>query len=57
MRLCDLGRKARDAFLSLKKTCQKLGISFGDYLLDRLRKTNTIKPLCEYIKLAYQDSS
>ncbi len=33
----DAGRDARDAFLGLMKTCDKLGVSFWDYLGDRLR--------------------
>ena len=32
----DTGRDCRDAFLSLAKTCSKLGIAFWDYLGDRL---------------------
>jgi hypothetical protein len=32
----DAGRSCRDAFLGLRKTCQKLGISFWDYLSARL---------------------
>jgi hypothetical protein len=32
----DIGRDCRDAFLSLLKTCNKLGISFWDYLGARL---------------------
>lgn len=32
----DTGRDCRDAFLSLAKTCDKLDISFWDYLGDRL---------------------
>ena len=32
----EAGREARDAFLGLLKTCQKLGISFFDYLGHRL---------------------
>ena len=32
----DEGRRCRDTFTSLKKTCRKLGISFWDYLTDRL---------------------
>ena len=32
----DDGRKCRDAFLSLMKTCAKQGIGFWDYLGDRL---------------------
>ena len=39
------GKKARDTFLSLKKTCRKLGISFWDYLLDRLTHADNIPPL------------
>jgi len=39
------GKKARDTFLSLKKTCRKLGISFWEYLLDRLTQDNEIPPL------------
>jgi hypothetical protein len=31
------GKKARDTFLSLLKTCSKLAISFWDYLGDRLK--------------------
>ena len=30
------GRRCRDTFTSLKKTCRKLGISFWKYLKDRL---------------------
>ena len=32
----DAGRDARDAFLGLMKTCDKLGVSFWDYLASRL---------------------
>ena len=32
----DAGRDCRDAFLSLNKTCAKLGIAFWDYLGARL---------------------
>jgi hypothetical protein len=32
----DTGRDCRDAFLGLAKTCAKLGLSFWDYLGDRL---------------------
>ena len=44
-----LGRRCRDTFTSLKKTCRKLGVSFWDYLIDRLSETNTILPLPELI--------
>ena len=32
----DEGQRCRDTFISLKKTCRKLGISFWDFLHDRL---------------------
>ncbi len=43
------GRRARDTFASLKKTCQKLRIGFWDYLLDRLTLENHIPPLPEIV--------
>lgn len=47
----DKGRDARDAFLSLKKTCMKLDISFWDYLGDRLGvlPSGTVPPLSEIV--------
>jgi hypothetical protein len=45
----DNGRRARDTFASLKKTCQKLGIGFWDYLLDRLTLENHIPPLPDIV--------
>ena len=45
----DAGRRARDTFTSLKKTCRKLAISFWDYLEDRLSNKNKIAPLPELI--------
>jgi transposase IS66 family protein len=41
----DLGRRARDTFASLKKTCKKHGICFWDYLRDRTGMLGQIKPL------------
>jgi hypothetical protein len=38
----DVGRRCRDTFISLKKTCRKLGVSFWDYLNDRLAQTDRI---------------
>ena len=32
------GRRCRDTFASLKKTCKKQGISFWEFLCDRLRR-------------------
>lgn len=47
----ELGRRCRDTFASLKKTCRKLGISFWKFLNDRLSGENTIPPLSELIVL------
>jgi hypothetical protein len=41
----ESGRKCRDTFMSLKKTCRKLGISFQEYILDRLIGSYNIPPL------------
>ena len=41
----DLGRRARDTFTSLKKTCVKLGVCFWDYLRDRGGGYGHIMPL------------
>jgi hypothetical protein len=41
----DDGRRGRDTFSSLKKTCRKLGISFWNYLNDRVRGEKRILPL------------
>ncbi|MHB8551719.1 MAG: IS66 family transposase [Acidiferrobacterales bacterium] len=46
----DLGRTCRDTFASLKKTCRKLGISFWDYLIDRISLANTIPPLPDIVR-------
>jgi hypothetical protein len=46
----ELGRRCRDTFASLKKTCRKLGISFWEFLNDRLRGLGTIPPLSELIR-------
>lgn len=45
----ELGRRSRDTFTSLKKTCRKLGISFWHYLHDRISRDNRIIDLSELI--------
>lgn len=50
----EAGRAARDTFLSLKKTCQKLGLSFWHYLQDRLTRQNHLPPLPVLIRTAAQ---
>jgi hypothetical protein len=47
----DEGRRGRDTFASLKKTCRKLGVSFWSYLADRLRGANQIPALPALIEL------
>jgi hypothetical protein len=41
----DVGRRCRDTFISLKKTCRKLGVSFWDYLNDRIAQAECIPSL------------
>jgi len=48
----DLGRRCRDTFLSLKKTCRKLGVSFWQFLKDRLTGAATIPPLPALMRAA-----
>lgn len=45
----DTGRRCRDTFSSLKKTCRKLGISFWTYLIDRISCSDHIPPLSQII--------
>jgi hypothetical protein len=44
------GRRGRDTFASLKKTCRKLGVSFWKYLIDRVGNTNRLPPLPVFIE-------
>ena len=48
----EIGRDCRDAFLSLTKTCDKLGIAVWDYLGSRLRVVGhaIIQPLEHYVR-------
>jgi hypothetical protein len=46
----DLGRRCRDTFASLKKTCRKLGVSFWEFLIDRLSAANRIPALPSLIR-------
>lgn len=50
------GRQCRDTFASLKKTCRKHGISFWEYLLDRIRGKNIIPQLPDLIRLRAQEA-
>jgi hypothetical protein len=44
------GRRCRDTFVSLMKTCRKLGISFWEYLRDRLQGRGQIPRLAATIR-------
>lgn len=44
------GRRCRDTFASLKKTCRKLDVGFWDFVNDRVREGNRISPLGEIIE-------
>jgi len=46
----DRGRRCRDTFMSLKKTCRKLGVSFQSYLRDRLRGRGEIPLLADLMR-------
>lgn len=45
------GKRCRDTFVSLKKTCCKLGINFWGYLQDRTNKTFAIPKLNQVIAM------
>src|SRR5215203_1774094 len=51
----DQGRDGRDTFLGLIKTCQKLGVSFWDYLGARLaiRAAPAVPPLPDLLRARY----
>jgi Transposase IS66 family len=44
------GRRCRDTFASLKKTCRKLGVRFWDYVHDRVRGLGKIPRLADLIR-------
>ncbi len=46
----ELGRRCRDAFASLKKTCRKHGLSFWDYLGDRIKGSGEIPLLPDLVR-------
>jgi Transposase IS66 family len=44
------GRRARDTFASLKKTCRCLGVNFWDYVQDRIGGRGVIPRLAELLR-------
>lgn len=53
----DAGRRCRDTFASLKKTCRKLGLRFWDYLQDRVRGLGQIARLADLIREKAQEAT
>jgi transposase IS66 family protein len=51
------GRRCRDTFASLKKTCRKLGVRFWDYLQDRVRGFGHIPRLVDLIRQKAQEAA
>jgi hypothetical protein len=45
----ESGRRCRDTFASLKKTCRKNGLSFWQYVQDRVFGWHRIAPLAQWI--------
>ncbi len=50
------GQKTRDPFLSLKKICKKLEVSFWDFLINRILNQNKIQPLSVIMTKKHQQS-
>ena len=48
----EAGRQSRDTFASLKKTCRLYGLSFWDYLTDRLNGVGEFSRLESLIEKA-----
>ena len=46
----ESGRRCRDTFTSLKKTSRKLGVSFWQYLKDRVEKIGLIPDLSDLVR-------
>jgi hypothetical protein len=46
----ETGRKARDIFVGIKKTCRKLGVSFWNYLASRINQDEKVPDLSDVIK-------
>jgi len=53
----EAGRRCRDTFASLKKTCRKLGMSFWAYLCDRVRGLGQIPRLAEVIRQKAEETA
>lgn len=53
----DEGRRCRDTFASLKKTCRCLGVPFWTYLLDRVKGLGKISHLADLLRQRAREST
>lgn len=53
----ESGRRARDTFASLKKTCRELGVNFWAYLQDRVRGVGRIPRLASLIRRKAEETA
>jgi hypothetical protein len=53
----DAGRRCRDTFATLRKTCRKLGVSFWAYLRDRVRGLGQVPRLADLIRAKAQEQA
>jgi Transposase IS66 family len=53
----ESGRRARDTFASLKKTCRELGVNFWAYLQDRVRGVGQIPRLAALIRREAEEAA
>jgi Transposase IS66 family len=53
----DAGRRCRDTFATLKKTCRKLGVRFWAYLHDRLRGLGQRPGLADLLRQKAQEAA
>lgn len=51
------GRRCRDTFASLKKTCRKLGVRFWEYLKDRVAGLGQLPRLADVIRQKAQEAA
>jgi hypothetical protein len=53
----ELGRRARDTFASLKKTCRRLGVNFWEYVRDRVRGLGQVPRLADQIRQKAEETA
>ncbi len=53
----EWGRRARDTFASLKKTCRELGVNFWAYLQDRVRGAGQLPRLADLIRRKAEETA